>query len=176
MKNLWKNLSAIIAMVFIMLAPMCVHASESIIAANTLMELSEQADVYEQESGQGVVLTTLEAGTPVISAEDINMAGTGEEWCKISYQDTTGYIQLKHLKQFIAEDVEEQFDNISNTNKLVFEEVEYEKTQSNQKLVWGIVIAALVIAIFAVGIVSTVYMNKDEKKTRRIHDTKTEEE
>lgn len=161
MKKIWKNLSTVIATAFILLMPVSVYASESIIAANTLMELSEQADVYEQENGQGVVLTTLEAGTPVISAEDINMAGTGEEWCKISYQDTTGYVQLKHLKQFIAEDVEEQFDNISNTNKLVFEEVEYEKTQGNQKLVWGIVIAALVIAIFAVGIVSAAYKNKN---------------
>lgn len=161
MKKIWKNLSTVIATVFILLMPVSVHASESIIAANTLMELSEQADVYEQENGQGVVLTTLEAGTPVISAEDINMAGTGEEWCRISYQDTTGYVQLRYLKQFIAEDVEEQFDNISNTNKLVFEEVEYEKTQGNQKLVWGIVIAALVIAIFAVGIVSAVYKNKN---------------
>ena len=161
MKNLWKNLSMIIAMVIILLVPMCTQASESIIAANTLMELTDQADVYEQENGQGTVLTTLEAGTPVISVEDINMSGDGDSWCKISYQDITGYIQLKQLKKFVAEDVAEEFDSIANTNKLVFEEKEFEDTQSSQKLIWGIVIAALVVAIFAVGIVSAVYKNKN---------------
>ena len=163
MQNLWKNLSAVIALILVLLIPVSVYATESIIAANTLMEISEQADVYEQANGQGTVLATLEVGTPVISAEDINMSGTGEEWCKVSYQNITGYIQLKQLKQFIADDVEEQFDKVSNMNKLVFEEIEYEKSQNSQKLVWGIVIAALVIAIFAVGIVSAVYRNKNEK-------------
>lgn len=142
--------------------PFKAHAAEEVITAKTLMEISEAAEVYAESGGQGDVLVTLEAGTPVISAEDIDMSGTGEEWCQITYQDYTGYIQVKQLKQFIADDVEEQLDSVANNNQMVFEEIEYIKKQDNQKLIWGIVIAALIIAIFAVGIASAVLKNKKE--------------
>ena len=164
MKKLCNVVGIILAMCMLIPNPVRVFASENVIAANTLLELSQDAEVYEKDNGEGTLLTTLEAGTPVISAEDINLSTSSDTWCKITYQEITGYVQITTLKQYIAEDATKEFDSISNTNKLVFEEVEYNKTQSKQKMIWTGIIAVLVVAIFAVGIVSVVNKNVAQAK------------
>ena len=171
MKKVWKVIGIMFVLVLLILHPGHAEASDNEIARNTLLEISQEAEVYEQENGQGKVLMTLDVGTPVISAEDINVSGEGDSWCLISYQDVTGYIQLKQLKQYAAEDIAKEYESISNTNKLVFEEVEYNKTQKKQKIIWGCIIAGLVIAIFAVGIVSAVRTNTS-RGTKRKHSGK----
>jgi hypothetical protein len=42
--------------------------------------------------------------------------------------------------------------------------MEYNNSQNRQKLIWGIVIGGLVIALFVVGIITGVNSNKKGKK------------
>ncbi len=60
--------------------------------------------------------------------------------------------------------LENEFKRIEEAGILAYEEAETTKNQAASERTWGIVIAVLVIAIFAVGITTTVINNKGKKK------------
>lgn len=62
--------------------------------------------------------------------------------------------------------LDEEFKNVQEENLLAYQEAETAKEQARSDRIWGIVIAVLVIAIFAVGIVTTLAGNKGKKKER----------
>lgn len=65
-----------------------------------------------------------------------------------------------------ASALDEEFKNVQEENLLAYQEAEAAKVQAKSDRIWGIVIAVLVIAIFAVGIVTTLAGNKGKKKER----------
>lgn len=60
--------------------------------------------------------------------------------------------------------LKDEFKVIQEQNLLSYQEAEIAKEQAKADRIWGIVIALLVIAIFAVGIVTTLSGNKGKKK------------
>ena len=65
-----------------------------------------------------------------------------------------------------AEALDEEFKIVQEENLLAYQEAEAAKEQAKSNRIWGIVIAVLVIAIFAVGIVTTLVGNKGKRKIR----------
>lgn len=142
------------------ISPLKASASEEEIAANVLLSLTQDTVLMEEADSNSNPVGELSAGTPVISTE-----AAADGWIKIMYQDMTGYIPLSSIGVQADEELNAEFEQISNENRLVFDVVEHEKEQGRQKLIWGVVIGVLVAAIFIVGIVSAVRANR--KKSDR---------
>lgn len=62
-----------------------------------------------------------------------------------------------------ADTLEDEFKRIQEQNLLAYQEAENAKAQKRAGRIWGIVIAVLVIAIFAVGITTTLAGSKGKK-------------
>lgn len=60
--------------------------------------------------------------------------------------------------------LDEEFRNIQEENILSYQEAEAAEKQAASEKMWGTVIAVLVIAIFAVGIITTLVGNKGKKR------------
>lgn len=158
----------------------CIQVLAEEIDANVLLQLTQDVKLYESPDENSEVVGELSAGTPVISGEK-----NADGWIKVSYQELTGYTKFETvqvvydttLKQNETADstaidnsqaadttaLDQEFEQIANQNALIINELEYDKSQRRQKTIWGIVIAVLVVAIFAAGIISAVKKNKKEK-------------
>ena len=158
----------------------CMQVSAQEIDANVLLQLTQDVKLYENPDESSTVVGELKAGTPVISGEK-----NEDSWIRISYQELSGYTKLENV-QILTDDtlnqnqaadntvsdqnqtvdndtLDQEFEQIANENELLINELEYDKAQRRQKMIWGTVIAVLVVVIFAVGIISAVKKNKREK-------------
>lgn len=60
--------------------------------------------------------------------------------------------------------LDEEFRSVQEANRMAYQEAENAEKQASSEKMWGIVIAVLVVAIFAVGIITTLAGNKGKKK------------
>lgn len=142
-----------------LLGTMTVAATQNTeIDANILLEITQDTQLYEKPDDQAAVVGTLKTGTPVFSVEP-----SQENWCKVSYQDMSGFVPISTIRIYNSEELEQELKQAGESNKLLFEEIEYVKTQKREKVMWGSVIVVLVAAMFTVGIVSAVLKNKKGK-------------
>lgn len=128
-----------------------VSASETRVEADALLRLLQDTTLMEEADEASAPVAELLEGTTVISVE-----ASADGWIKVQYQGKTGYIPLNSGGLRDNEGLDEEFEQLANEYRLIFEVIEYKQTQSRQNLIWGIVIAALVVAVFAVGIASAV--------------------
>lgn len=240
-----KYMGKIVGVLFALLAmgmTVCAAATDDInIKKNQVFQVNSEAGLHEQPDAASAVTATLPGGTPVIIKEDAK-----DGWCKVAYQEQTGYVQVSILgllgspvspavpvstdqeeqgatenqtvppeetntngetvpndsavsddetavsgetrmpdedsvdegvviKSEPGEDdettpvqdvnaLDEEFRNIQEENILSYQEAEAAEKQAASEKIWGIVIAVLVIAIFAVGIITTLVGNKGKKR------------
>lgn len=146
-----------------MLGGFTARASEETgIAGNVLLETVQDALLYTEQDEQSDVVTTLPAGTPVFSVEDSEGI-----WIKVSYQEYSGYTLLQNVQAYRSEELEQEFEQQAEQNVLLINELEYMETQKKQKTTWTVIIAVLVVAIFAVSIASAVLKNIHEMDKKR---------
>lgn len=133
---------------------------DAAIAENVLLETTQKVQLKEEPSETAATVAEFEAGTPLLSKQ---AAQNG--WIQVAYQETTGYLPVQNVKLYGAENtIEQEFEEIRMDNDLIMSELLYRESQKRQKILWGSAIAVLVIAIFAVGIISAVKKNKEEKE------------
>ncbi len=128
---------------------------------DTVWEAADDVTVREEPDNSTKAVGELEAGTPVVVSEDEK-----DGWCKVKNQTLEGYVQTSDLQVVNAEDAEalkQEFGVNDEFGSMVLEEYDYQKKQKRTSLIWGVVIGVLVIAIFAVGIVSAINSNKAEQ-------------
>lgn len=146
-----------------MLGGFTARASEETgIAGNVLLETVQDALLYTEQDEQSDVVTTLPAGTPVFSVEDSEGI-----WIKVSYQEYSGYTLLQNVQTYHSQELEQEFEQQAEQNVLLINELEYMETQKKQKTTWTVIIAVLVVAIFAVSIASAVLKNIHEMDKKR---------
>lgn len=163
-----RGFAIILALLFTVSGVLTANASEeqeTTIKINTLQEIQAATQVYESADETAASLGTLEAGTPVIVMEEPQ-----GEWCKVKYQEMEGYVPLASLTGYgDGAAIEKEFNKEQDNTRRAIDELEVEKQQKKQMIIWGCIIGALVIAIFAVGIVSAIRKNKREKAQRPIY-------
>lgn len=161
MKKLVRFLLVILGS--LVLGGFTVRASEGMeITGNILLEITQEAMLMAEPDEQSEVIATLAAGTPVFSVEDSDGI-----WIKISYQELSGYTHLQNVRIYGSEELDQEFEQQATQNVLLINELEYIAAQKKQKTTWTIVIAVLVVAIFAVSIASAVLKNIHEMDKRR---------
>lgn len=156
-KQNWKIILGIL--IAVLSLSMTAFAEDNQYQAGTLVQTIQESKLYEQPDAASAELMTVETGKTFFTSADQQ-----NEWIKVKIGDVEGYIFVSAIKLFQAEGIEEEFEDKQNAFDLTFREIEYNSHMKQQKIVWGITIGALVAAIFAVGIVSTVLNNKKTKE------------
>ncbi len=128
---------------------------------DTVWEVTGDVTVRDEPDRKSKKTGKLEAGTPVVVSEDEQ-----DGWCKVRNQTVEGYIETSSLQMVNAANAEalkQEFGVNEEFDSMVLEEYEYQKRQKRTTFIWGAVIGVLVVAIFAVGIVSAINGNKAEQ-------------
>lgn len=137
---------------------------------NMVLETTEEVELRVEPSATAKTIATLQVGTAVVVAEDAN-----GDWCKVAYKEQEGYVSVTKLKALgNTEELNSEFDKISQTVQLAFEEIMTREHEEMQARIWGSIIVVLIVAIFGVGIASAVKKNKEEAK-KEILETKGED-
>lgn len=119
--------------------------------------LTQQSELKAEPDGDSETVTVLEEGSAVIVLENIDA-----EWNKVQNGEYVGYIQQNFTTDVNVEVAQEMAGNVNNDDiKLM--EAEYKISQYKQTILWGGIIIALIIAIFATGIISTIRNEKNRK-------------
>lgn len=133
----------------------------------TLMIATENIKILESPDEDSKVMLSIEKNNPVI------VTGiTKNGWYQISYQDKMGYIQKKYLQamNINQDEMQQAMGDDEIKDKLFIEEVERLRAERRRSQIWGIIIVLLVVAIFMLGIVSSLQekkkdmMNEEDKE------------
>lgn len=159
MKKLVKR--TIFCIVVMLLGCTSVYAAElEQVQKNMVLEIAEETELLDTPEASATVVCTLQTGTTVTVAEDENNG-----WCKVSSQEKSGYVQVSKLKTLGNQsELDSEFEEISNSIQLMFDEIMLRENEEKQARIWGTIIVVLIVAIFGVGIVSAVKKNKEEKE------------
>ena len=155
----WIREMVVIAVV-VLLGSMPVSAAElEQVQKSMVLETVGEVELLDKPVATAQVVCTLSAGTAVVVLEDED-----NDWCKVTYQEQEGYLEVSMLKTLgNQKELNAEFDKISNTIQLFFEEIITRENQQKQARIWGTIIVVLIVAIFGVGIASAVKKNKLEQ-------------
>lgn len=146
-----------------------VRAEENNAVLGTLEVLPADAEVKESPDMDSATVGTLQAGTAVI------VESRDGEWTKVLYQDIEGYIsdtKVDSFESYIAEDselesLEQEMLSVAEEEQRITEEYELILKQRRTSIIWGVVIAILIVLIIGLGVASAVKSVKEEAKTER---------
>ncbi|GFI48012.1 hypothetical protein IMSAGC019_03338 [Lachnospiraceae bacterium] len=163
----------LVAMVFmVMCRPVMVMAqgeiSGDVTSLNQFMTAQERVEAKASPDDSAETIITYEVGDTIFITGE-----TEDGWYIVLYQGKTGYIpvDVKENLQEVNLDVaalDAEMEAEIAEAKLVVEEVERYRAEAKRSRIWGVVIVLLVVAIFAVGIISTIQVKKQKegKKNR----------
>lgn len=128
----------------------------------TLQQTIKAANIMEEPDRSSAALASLEKGTAVV------VYGEPENsFCRVEYRGTVGYIESSALEQYqseISDNLEQEFQNVEEETLRTVDEYELLQKEKRTSRIWGTVIAVLVIAIFVVGIISTLKQSKGKEE------------
>ena len=79
----------------------------------------------------------------------------------------SSYIKSAHLVPLVSsEEMDLEFEQIGNNYHMVFNEVQQVEKQRSQTKMWGTIIAALTVGVFAAGIIPVIKKNREDEKNR----------
>lgn len=154
MKRLSRIL-CVLAMLCVMGMTVCASDIDDI-KKDMLRQTNSDVELHEKPDASSAVTATLPNGTPVVTNEDAK-----DGWCLVTYRENTGYVQTASLAVLVSQEVlDSEFQSVRDANLLSYQEAEAAKKHAASTRVWGAVIIVLVVAIFGVGIVTTLKKNK----------------
>lgn len=162
MLSRWKKFSYVTVCLFLFLAAgLKVKAAENNAVEGTLQQIATDTEVKESADAGSATVGNLPAGTPVIVEE------SDGSWSKITYQEIRGYIPDSALQPYGAapeENLWQEFQDVYEEEERIVYEYELSMKERRNSIIWGSVIAVLIIAIFAVGVVTALKNNRDDEE------------
>lgn len=150
----------VLAMMIVLISPLSVKAQEEALSVNTAIYVQGNVQVMDKADADADIVGNIPDGTAVIVIEEANNG-----WVKVKYQTIEGYIQVSNVRFEAESGLDAEFDQISNESMLIFESMQLAIAERRQKMIWGTVIAVIIIAMFGVGIASAVLKSKKENGT-----------
>jgi len=117
---------------------------------------------YQEDTGYVQVSFLGSLGSQGTSGASDGQAAAGEETAVTG--DEAGPDRGDETALVNASALDDEFKTIKEEGIMAYQEAEAAKEQAASEKKWGIVIAVMVIAIFAVGIITTLAGNKGNKK------------
>jgi hypothetical protein len=141
-------LVAVFALMLFIIPDQKAFATEKI-KANQLVCIGVDTSVFENPDENSASVGEFTEGMYVIT-----QGAPSNGWIKAKYQDIEGYIKTATIEGQDSAELDQEFENVSNNNLRLFENLELGESQHRQKIIWGVVIGVLVISLFAVGIIT----------------------
>ncbi len=159
---------ALCMLLFLSMGSMSKASEASKIAVNTVHQLAEDTQLRTNPDAEATKVCEVKAGAVVIVT-----AYDGGEWCEVSCKGNQGYVPITMLTPVgDSKALAQEFENLANDYENTYEEMLEIRRQERNSRIWGCVIIALVVAIFAVGIVSAIKKNKLEQMQEQSENTK----
>ena len=145
----------------------------------TLQQLTEDAEIKAEPNVDAETVLNLPMGTGVIVHGEQQ-----DSWTYVEYAGTAGYIESSLLVPYgtlpaedgssLMQELQQEMETIAAESFRTIEEYELERKERQTSMIWGIIIAVLVAAIFAVGVTSAITKDMEEKaklkrKSKRAH-------
>lgn len=138
----------------------------------TLQKTVKDTEIKESPEDSAETLREIEEGTGVIVYGEPQ-----DSWSRVEYDGVSGYMESNALEYYMADDEEDalkqEFEEVQEETVRTVEESELIQKSKRTSMIWGIVIAVLVAAIFAVGIISAIKKDKGEQETEKKGETET---
>lgn len=118
----------------------------------------EDTEIKESPEDSAETLREIEEGTGVIVYGEPQ-----DSWSRVEYDGVSGYMESEALELYMAEgdeELEQEFEEVQEETVRTVEESELIQKSKRTSMIWGIVIAVLVAAIFVVGILSAIKKEK----------------
>lgn len=129
-------------------------------AAMTLQQTMKDTEIKEEPESGAETLSELEKGTAVIVYGEPQ-----DSWSQVEYQGVKGYVESNVLESYSAiedaDELDEEFEAVEEETRRIIDEHELAQKSRKKAVFWGIVIAILVVGIFAVGIISALKKDKE---------------
>lgn len=131
--------------------------------AEQFMSVRQAVDARTEPDENAETIFSYQAG------DTVYVTGQTENgWYIVYYQNQTGYINMEAAQEAL-EPMSVDVDMLNaemaaeeETSRLIIEETERYRAESRRSKIWGAVIIVLVIGMFATGIVSTVWAEKNK--------------
>ena len=121
-----------------------------------LMELSQDACLYERKSTDSKIAERLTVG------DEVFVTDMEENWCTVWYDGRSVYVERERLKKSAADkELAEEMQELDFVTEQDMNESLRSEKQRQSALLWGSVIAVLIVLIFGIGIVTAF---KEERK------------
>ena len=124
----------------------------------TLQKTVKDTEIKESPEDSAETLREIEEGTGVIVYGEPQ-----DSWSRVEYDGVSGYMESEALELYMAEgdeELEQEFEEVQEETVRTVEESELIQKSKRTSMIWGIVIAVLVAAIFVVGILSAIKKEK----------------
>lgn len=158
-KLMHKLIFALLTLLIVLSVRTTAKAEEVTVSKGNVYEVAQKTELKQENSDSAKTICMLEAGTTVVVTDE--QAG---EWCKISADGKEGFVKVQSLKAIGNVDaLNEEFKGMKADYENFYEEILELQRQQKITRIWGTVIVVLVVAIFAVGILSAHKKNKEEK-------------
>ena len=120
----------------------------------TLQKTVKDTEIKESPEDSAETLREIEEGTGVIVYGEPQ-----DSWSRVEYDGVSGYMESEALELYMAEG-DEELEEVQEETVRTVEESELIQKSKRTSMIWGIVIAVLVAAIFVVGILSAIKKEK----------------
>jgi len=123
--------------------------------AMKMLYINEEASVYEEADVNSAVLAVWQQGMMVLVLEQ------GDDWCKVRFQDITGYMESRYLQEEPVEGgIEEEMQEVEEYHEEIISEIDRQESEKKSSYLWGGIIVVLILAMFGVGIYRGITANK----------------
>lgn len=128
--------------------------------AMTLQQTVKDTEIKESPDEDAETLMEIKEGTGVIVHGESQAS-----WSRVEYGGVSGYMESSALETYMAdsevEELKQEFEKAQEEIVRTVDESELIQKSKRTSAIWGGVIAVLVVAIFAVGVVSAIKKNKE---------------
>lgn len=156
-----KKISRCIVMLFCCFILLLQMDSLLVLAENetlgVLMVTVRDVDVRTSQDNDSDVIATIPEGTAVIA-----IATDNKDIFNVIYKDINGYIQASDVMTYNTEEIAQEQKIEEQNNIRAMEEFDMEQKNKKSSLIFGVIIAFLVVGIFAIGVISAIKRERSE--------------
>lgn len=160
-QNRFKRLGlAVIALYMLCVTGLQTYAADDS-KVGVLYEVTADTEMKEAADAGSATVAEVQAGTAVVvESED-------GAWSRVLYREQEGYVESDVLEIYAEEELEslaQEMGSVSEEEQRLVEEADLAARQNRSSIIWGSIIAVLILAIFGLGIVSAVKNAKEEEQ------------
>ena len=142
-------------------------ADQSAFTILRMITATEEIEARKEPSDTAEISGSFEVGSDLLVVEDVDAM-----WLGVIYKGEVVYVKKEltsEKSEFTKEmeEVEEEFREISEESTFLAETLEKREKETKRNLIWGGLIAVLVLAIIVVGVIGKLSEKEEGKKRRK---------